>query len=291
MYTMGIICNINERSEPYFAESNNHYLRLPITMRVRLKHKSGITDAISAEFAKKVIEETGMYSKQDWVSINEGPWKSCSCIKDVKFEENYYAFDLRSSILIAVYEESNFKKFYEICNGDENEIYNLIDEEDILATIQCTSYYPDPLGKICYEITITKSRLVISIVRINEKKIYKYKSLNAVDKYGNKLYEEDESLLIPFWEIEFGEEVDEEYREEYEKDKADCIKGMLTLELLKERICSPSHDNSINIKANVRYDDGAPELIEFTIPPMLINRIGKCNRSRPIIAVLGLVCL
>jgi len=248
---------------------------------------------MSAEFAKKVIEETGFCTKQDWVSINEGPWKSCTCLKDVKFKEDIEGFDIRSGVTLAHYDESIFNKFHEICNGDENEIENLADGGDFLASFKCFQSCPVQVGLIAYSIIVSKHRVGMCIEEVEGKEISKYVSLNAEDKYGNKLSKTDKLLFIDLCRDEFcsdesGSDIDDGYidisdefpeqldslNECYEEILAKQRKGMLTLEVLEERICSSSHDNGINVKANVRLED-TPVLINFTIPSILINRLGK----------------
>lgn len=264
-------------------------------MRVQLKNQLGTTDEISAGFAKKVIE-SGIYGKDDWISIDGGPWKSCSKINDINFDRMYPENGLVPGICKIYYDEKIYNSFQKLCNGNEELIYDMTDDDN-LSELIC--YQITTTGVITYFIFISKDSLSIVLNQLNRLNIKKTISCFAEDELGNIVNsmndyysDRDDSNVAPSFylktnkvrlELEkqiedlqaqvaaFCNKAPEDYDDTTELQEADG----LSLEDIKKRICSPSHDNSINITANVRLEDGTPGLIDFKIPSIIINRIGK----------------
>ncbi len=208
---------------------------------------------------KKVIEESGLYTKDDWISVNNGPWKSCSEINDVEFKSNEALSNKTCDIITVRYNDDVFNSFYEVCGENKERIHHIMDYYDTLAVFECTQNIQDggnSPGIICYRIQIGKDMLSIELIHQNENNLVRFITLDAKDHYGKELHIADSVISI------FSQ-------------RGKWRSNVLSLETLNERTCSPSLTNGINIFANARFIDGTPCLIAFEIPSIIIDRLSK----------------
>lgn len=229
-------------------------------MRVRFKNKLGTTDEISASFAKKVIK-AGIYRERDWISINGGQWKSCSKIKDIDRIPNYPAKHLRIGTAKVYYEDKKYNSFMDTYDGDEEQVH---DYEE-LSDFMCSQH--TEVGIIHYSIWIQKKELSINLRSLSidpdspdDLSITNTISCSAKDAYGRFIHSVTSDGAPRFIIASY------------------CLtpdRQELLLKDIQKQICSLSHDNSISINANVRFEDGTSGVIDFKIPSIIINRLGK----------------